>query len=67
MLESNTLEVRDPSYDKMNELEWKINLLTKVRTKYLGDPTGIGDTEFEKGFLWNSIKKYAMLDPSIDD
>ena len=69
VLKSNTLEVIDPSYQQMKDLDQKIQLLTKVRTKSLGNPTGIGDAsgDFERGFLWDSIKENAMLDPSIDD
>ena len=51
----------------MNELENKLNGKVKCRTKELKNQTGVGDKEYEKGLLWDRIKKNAMQDESNYD
>ena len=51
----------------MDELEIKLNGKVKCRTKELKNPTGVGDKEYEKGFLWERIKNNAMQDESNYD
>ena len=63
----NIFEVRDGSWKQMNELEDKLNGKVKCRTKELKNQTGVGDKDYEKGLLWDRIKKNAMLDESNYD
>jgi hypothetical protein len=51
----------------MNELENNLNGKVKCRTKELKNPTGVGDKDYEKGLLWDRIKKNAMQDESNYD
>ena len=63
----NIFEIRDGTWNQMNELESMINGQVKCRTKELKNETGVGDPEYEKGLLWDRFKENAMLDESNDD
>ena len=63
----NIFEIRDGTWNQMNELESMVDGQVKCRTKELKNETGVGDELYEKGFLWDRIKENAMLDESNDD
>ena len=63
----NIFEIKNGTWNQMNELEVLLNGKVKVRTKELKQPTGIGDREYEKGFLWDTIKRNAMQDETNYD
>ena len=65
--EDNIFVIKNGTWNQMNELESKLNGKVKCRTKELKLPTGIADKEYEKGFLWDKIKRSAMLDETNYD
>ena len=52
----------------MNNLDDKVNLQVKVRSKVLENPMGIcGIQNYEEGVLWERVKIKAMEKDARDD